>query len=479
MLNRDSLLFSPTRDGVPSSDDNFYASDILAGQEALEQEARETLPFEFSQCTYDLGYIRQPLYACLTCLNHGAVCAGCSIACHGEHELVELFNRRHFRCDCGTEKMGAGSCCSISPRDDAPVNTENKYDANFRGQFCFCGQPYDPHTETDSMYQCLVCEDWIHHKCLFGTHSDDHAAPLTEDDFDMIICERCVKGNAGVRKIAERYAGREESGVMLIGKEGQLMGAKKELREEKGNDEGALEMDSEDEGEKPVEESHERVGEGAKDDNKAESGADKAELQDTKRKAEEAYEDDRAIKRSRSDDPSTLPSQISLEPTSSTSTIASSSVASTSTLPNSSLSSIGTCTAPPVLPSEATPLTKLKREGGRMNLFLANDWQTVWCRCDECAPMFYDFPYLLEEEEEYAPPEDEQAHKSTFDLGMDHLLNKMPRAQALDSIRAFSGLSDRIKDYLRPLAEAGTSISKEHIESFFAAERERNSAGQR
>lgn len=82
MLNRDALLFSPTRDGVPSSDDNFYASDILAGQDALEQEARETLPFEFTQCTYDLGYIRQPLYACLTCLNHGAVCAACSIACH-------------------------------------------------------------------------------------------------------------------------------------------------------------------------------------------------------------------------------------------------------------------------------------------------------------------------------------------------------------------------------------------------------------
>jgi len=81
MLNRDSLLFSPTRDGVPSSD--VYASDILAGQEALEQEARDILPFAIDQCTYDMGYIRQPLYACLTCLNHGAVCAACSIACHG------------------------------------------------------------------------------------------------------------------------------------------------------------------------------------------------------------------------------------------------------------------------------------------------------------------------------------------------------------------------------------------------------------
>lgn len=144
-LTHESLLFSPTRDGVPSSDDNFTAGDLVAAQDALEAEARETLPFSFGQCTYDLGYIKQPvsvawwhlnpvdqeltarsqLYSCLTCLNYSAVCAACSIACHGEHHLVELFNRRHFRCDCGTERMGAGSCCSISPRDDAPRNAEN------------------------------------------------------------------------------------------------------------------------------------------------------------------------------------------------------------------------------------------------------------------------------------------------------------------------------------------------------------------
>lgn len=32
MLTRDSLLFSPTRDGVPSSDDNFTAGDLVAAQ---------------------------------------------------------------------------------------------------------------------------------------------------------------------------------------------------------------------------------------------------------------------------------------------------------------------------------------------------------------------------------------------------------------------------------------------------------------
>ncbi|GAA5840252.1 hypothetical protein JCM3766R1_001437 [Sporobolomyces carnicolor] len=459
MLNRDALLFSPTRDGVPSSDDNFYASDILAGQDALEQEARETLPFEFTQCTYDLGYIRQPLYACLTCLNHGAVCAACSIACHADHELVELFNRRHFRCDCGTEKMGAGSCCSISPRDDAPFNRENKYDANFRGQFCFCGQTYDPHSETDSMFQCLVCEDWIHHKCLFGTHSDDHAAPLSEDDFDMIVCERCVEGNAGVERIAERYAGRDGSGVMLIDHNDRVLGATKEMLESNEANSGHLGSDSED-GKVALRDEAVTGPRGDVEDPAArrrESGSVAAlgpVVVDTKRKAAGTGvgDDHRATKRVKADSPPPLAPAVAG--------------------PSDS--------APPaVVPAETTPLHKLKRAGARTNLFLANDWQTLWCRCRACLPMFHDFPYFIEEEDEYAPPEDEQAHKSTFDLGMEHLLNKMPRAQALDSIRAFSGLSDRIKDYLRPLADSGTSITKEHIEAFFAAERERNnSAGQ-
>ncbi|GAA5987997.1 hypothetical protein JCM5350_007855 [Sporobolomyces pararoseus] len=480
MLNRDSLLFSPTREGVPSSDDNFYASDILAGQEALEQEARETLPFEFNQCTYDLGYIRQPLYSCLTCLNHGAVCAACSIACHGEHELVELFNRRHFRCDCGTEKMGAGSCCSISPRDDAPVNVENKYDANFQGQFCFCGQPYDPHTETDSMYQCLVCEDWLHHKCLFGTHSDDNAAPLSEEDFDMIICERCVKGNEGVRKIAERYAGREGSGVMLIDEGDKVLGMTKELLESRENNAGELGSDVEDEtGKEKL--SKEEGAESTDGSGATNTEAEESAVADTKRKAELSGEQ-RVAKKAKVQEESTSSSQISLQSSSSSSTFSLPSSTAPTTQSESTLSSSTpshSCSAPTILSPEETPLANLERDGGRINLFLANDWQTIWCRCEKCLPMFYDFPYLLEEEEEYAPPEDEQAHKSTFDLGMDHLLNKMPRAQALDSIRAFSGLSDRIKDYLRPLADSGTSITKEHIESFFAAERERNAAAQR
>ncbi|GAA5880426.1 hypothetical protein JCM1840_007693 [Sporobolomyces johnsonii] len=488
MLDRDALLFSPTRDGVPSSDDNFYASDIVAAQEAMDAEAAEVLPFQFNQCTYDLGYIRQPLYACLTCLNNRAVCAACSIACHGEHDLVELFNRRHFRCDCGTEAMGAGSCCSISPRDDAPANVENKYDANFEGRFCFCGRPYDPHTETDSMYQCLTCEDWIHHACLFGQHSDDNASPLGEDDFDMVVCERCVKGNPDVRRIVERYAGREGSGVMIIGKDDKVLGKAVLPPDEEEETEGekavqAGEAEGEKAGETEVEKSEESKP-------KVEDPAEDAVTGEAKRKAEEG-EDEPAAKKVKTDaSASTLP-PLALSASNSSVASSSSSEPSTSATPSTSSSQptsasvsaapsspTKVCRAPPVLPPGESPLAMLEKEGGRVNIYLEEGWMMRWCRCDQCLPLFFDFPYMLEEEEQYEPPEDPDAHKSTFDLGMEHLLNHMPRAQALDSVRAFTGLSDRLKTYLRPLAEGDTTITKELIEKFFEEERERRQASQ-
>lgn len=55
---------------------------------------------------------RQALYSCLTCLpeskedfRKGAgICLACSYSCHEGHELIELYTKRNFRCDCGTPK---------------------------------------------------------------------------------------------------------------------------------------------------------------------------------------------------------------------------------------------------------------------------------------------------------------------------------------------------------------------------------------
>lgn len=53
-------------------------------------------------------------------------------------------------------------------------------------------------------------------------------------------------------------------------------------------------------------------------------------------------------------------------------------------------------------------------------------------------PAFYSFMPLYTDTLIPAPPCG--TAKSTFELGMEHLLTRMPRGQALDSINAFSQL---------------------------------------
>lgn len=134
--------------------------DILAHQEHLEQEAREAVPFTFTHCTYslpstssDAHFDRQAIYACLSCRSESSgngVCAACSVACHGGCDLVELFSRRDFVCDCGTSRIdsanGKGKCTITLREGDTPCSS-NQYDDNYEGIFCECKIRYDPETE--------------------------------------------------------------------------------------------------------------------------------------------------------------------------------------------------------------------------------------------------------------------------------------------------------------------------------------------
>ncbi|GAA6024884.1 hypothetical protein JCM8202_003768 [Rhodotorula sphaerocarpa] len=492
MLNRDALLFSPTREGVPSSDD-FYASDIVAAQEALEAEAREAVRYA-SECTYDLGHIKQPLYACRTCLNHGAVCVACSVACHAEHDLVELFNRRDFRCDCGTERLGAGSRCEISGRADAPRNTRNRYDHNFRGDFCWCGRPYDPHVEENDMVQCVVCEDWLHEPCLMGRQagklapkagvpsSDQASGPaddegdggdgrgpvLPADEFDTLICQRCVRQHADLRQLLEHYAGLPASGVMVISERDEVLG-----RCEAG---AAVEGDGAEAAADGDEANPTTSGLAEKTVDETEGTASRTEgSQDggerpAKRPRVAGPADPEPLTRSAEASPvaETNPPSEVVQPKRDELLTTGSATLADAAPPES-------CRAPrkPASTSE-WPLVRLERLGARVNVYLQEGFMDRWCRCSECLSTLLKYPYLLEEEEVHEPAEeeDEEAPKSTFELGMEHLLTRMPRGQALDSINAFSQLSDRLRGFLRPHAEGGTAVTKADIERFFAAERE-------
>jgi len=172
--------------------------DVLNDEEKLEDEVYAVLgASDDKNCTYEQGYLnRQALYSCRTCMSNNTseengdvigICLACSYACHQDHDLVELYTKRTFRCDCGNSKM-KGNCCSLFAAKDS-LNEKNKYNHNFKGNYCLCDQPY-PNLEgkDEEMVQCIICEDWYHENCL-GCHFPD------DNDYSEMICKKCMSDN--------------------------------------------------------------------------------------------------------------------------------------------------------------------------------------------------------------------------------------------------------------------------------------------
>ncbi|KAK6636047.1 hypothetical protein RUM43_009699 [Polyplax serrata] len=166
--------------------------DVLQEENELEEDANAVLGgADDKMCTYSKGYIyRQPLYACATCNppetgKAGGMCLACSYSCHEGHELIELYTKRNFRCDCGNSCFN-NSKCNLEPAKDE-VNEKNVYNHNFKGLYCTCKRPYpDPECTTDDeMIQCIICEDWFH-KGHLKTESQIPA------DYGEIICHECM-----------------------------------------------------------------------------------------------------------------------------------------------------------------------------------------------------------------------------------------------------------------------------------------------
>ena len=248
----------PNECNFQPSQNSQTASDFIDSQLQLEADAREALPYAFDHCTQPLGPLRQNLFSCLTCnpppestsdpFTPAAVCYSCSIACHGEHTLVELFNRRNFTCDCGTTKYPATSPCTlrIDPATGVkgPVHSQkpaegNTYNQNCKNRFCGCGEVYNAEEEKGTMFQCLGLageeaggcgEDWWHPECVVGlgrewarerrqakedavkkagegegVEIEEELPPgfPDEDNFDIFICYKCVDATPWIK----RYAG--------------------------------------------------------------------------------------------------------------------------------------------------------------------------------------------------------------------------------------------------------------------------------
>lgn len=178
------------------TEDTVSIQEYLKDVEEQELEADLVLGGdEGRECTYSKGYMkRQAIFSCLTCTPDGnaGICTACSLSCHDGHEILELWTKRNFRCDCGNSKFGEFFCKLCSNKD--VENIENCYNHNFKGVYCTCNRPYpDPDVEEqEEMVQCCICEDWFHEVHL-GLESLDEI-PKTEEGealYDELICQNC------------------------------------------------------------------------------------------------------------------------------------------------------------------------------------------------------------------------------------------------------------------------------------------------
>ncbi|PLB40657.1 putative metaphase-anaphase transition protein (Mlo2) [Aspergillus candidus] len=451
------------------------AKEFIESQMQLEHDAREVLPYSFDSCSQPLGPLRQVLFACLTCnpppatpdAPHTAagVCYSCSISCHGEHTLVELFSKRDFVCDCGTTRFPPSSPCTL--RSDPNTGRKgvhsqearpgNRYNRNFQNRFCGCGEDYNAQQENGTMFQCLGLgsaetggcgEDWWHPECLIGLPRDwykdakredvkkegvekedgdkegekgsdnddeDEETPLPpgfpgEDEFETFLCYKCVDANPWLK----RYAG--TAGFLPpIYKDGDFA--------------------------KPAQESQSTT----------EPNISK------KRKAEEGGEEDKtshggsepSAKRAKEDTPSEpVPSRSHPEPTT---TDPSSTKPKHESLPTSAPS-------------------------GTFSLFMKEDFREHFCRCRDCYPHLAQHIQLREEEETYEPPLSETGDEadgarstgtgSLLDRG-EAALSNMDRVRAIEGAMVYNHLRDKVKEFLTPFAESGTAVGAEDIKAYF------------
>ncbi|KAF1931518.1 uncharacterized protein M421DRAFT_417288 [Didymella exigua CBS 183.55] len=498
------------------SESSQTAAEFINEQLNMEAEAREALPYQFDTCTRDLGPLRQSLYACLTCSPPPAsaaqvhtpagVCYSCSISCHGEHTLVELFNKRDFVCDCGTTRMPENSPCTLrinsktGQKGDVTGETPakgNSYNQNFKNRFCGCGEDYDAHQEKGTMFQCLGLgtteeggcgEDWWHPECLVGFTREEYAKLIEKPE------TKDPNGSAADGEL-DREARKENSNTTDTP---VLDAAALEQNGADGNDVVAEAEDVEDEDPPlppgfPSEDDFDHflcykcieanpwiksyAGSPGflppvyteKELNAAQATQISAETvtngDSKKRKAcDDHVETDASLpvpapaKRKKSEDPNGALSSIPEDTATVISTLA--------ITPKKEDMAI--CKVASLPPPSTIALTK------PFSLFLKPAFRDHLCHCAEHFLVLKPHQQLLEEEDTYEPPISEDGEEGAQSVGTGSILNRgeaafnnMDRVRAIQGAMAYAQLKDKVSAFLKPFAESGRAVGAEDVKAYF------------
>ncbi|KAF2134477.1 hypothetical protein P153DRAFT_419176 [Dothidotthia symphoricarpi CBS 119687] len=513
-----------------ASESSQTAAEFIKEQLSLEAEAREALPYQFDTCTRDLGPLRQSLYACLTCnppptpsdpYTPAGVCYSCSISCHGEHTLVELFSKRDFICDCGTTRIPETAPCTLrlnpttgqkgDVSGEEPAKTNN-YNQNFKNKFCGCGEDYDADQERGTMFQCLglgTCEDggcgedWWHPECLVGFTREEYGKMIEKSKTEETnnATEKMVVPEKENNKPTVEQQTNTSTEATEPPATTSITAAVATDSGIDGNDIAARAGEDDDEDEDaplppgfPPEDDFDHflcfkciqanpwiqkyAGSPGflppvyfeKDINIAqatETAAPPSGSTEGESKKRKASDDDQ-------EEPNTatllMPAPAKRQKSEDPSNALSSIPEDTITLPITPKrkEEPATCklNALPPLPTLAltTP----------MSLFLKPDFRDHLCRCASCFPLLKPHAQLLEEEDTYEPPVSEGDGDGAQSAGTGSILdrgeaafNNMDRVKAIQGAMAYAHLKDKVAAFLKPFAESGQAVGAEDVKAYF------------
>jgi len=136
---------------------------------------------------------------------------------------------------------------------------------------------------------------------------------------------------------------------------------------------------------------------------------------------------------------------------------------------SSSTSSTNNCRAPGEPNKMSSALIALRAINPvRASVLLAPGWRDRWCKCLTCLPELNKTPYLLNEEESpnADTPNDPDNARSLLDLGIE-ALSQLPRERVIDGLHRYNTMRDGLMAFLKPVADRGEIVTKEHIQEFF------------
>ncbi|KDR79109.1 hypothetical protein GALMADRAFT_1222886 [Galerina marginata CBS 339.88] len=388
-------------------------SEYLNSQDELVREAALALPHQFSQCTYSLGPLRQAVYLCTTCPEARGLCSACSVACHTDHEQIELFPKRNFRCDCPTVSIEHN--CTLHPKREE-ANTQNQYGHNFDWFHESCcnlrekpsSRENSPHIQQDEPITDQSTGNETGEDAASEVSSSGLPPPLISgDEYESFICGACVSRNPTLVRWAGTY------GAMMVVRDSpaepwrRLNGSRQETEE-------LIQIE----------------------------GPQMASKLGIKRPLSPSAVDRPEAKRAKASS-------------------------------DEQISSSTACLAPPqelLAQKVLSSLDSADAESflGAGDLFLTLGFKERWCQCDLCFEPLKRDPYLLQDEETYEPPDDPDSGLSLEELGM-RALARLPRDKAIDGIHAFNEMRNDLVKFLRPFAQDDKVVNESDVRDFFAS----------